>query len=332
MKIKETELQKGVHKLLSDPSKIYSTFSGKRLQVLSIGSINKFAGPDFTDVALLIDGHIIVGDAEFHRKTSDWLLHNHESDPEYARTILHIVFEHNKQIENHPEILVLDEQLILKEYHKANAQLPEIKPDSIEDLQNYALIRLLRKSSEAQKLLNTGTLTQAYIEYTKQYIKRFTEHRRRPSYTPEKISELLNSLKNWEAIRFLEQIGKDNSEIINDQLQKLIKKQFSIEGSHLRREIVLNSILPLAVCLADDDARINIFLWYWSTPALNTYGMLTRRFPEIPQNYLWQQQGMLEYLKEFGNKQTHIKEMIEVYGFASVLNFYKLGKAPFLEK
>lgn len=331
MKIKETELQKGVHTLLSDPSRIYSTFSGKRLQVLSIGSVNKFEGPDFKDIALLLDGNIIVGDGEFHRKTSDWLNHNHEGDPEYARTILHIVFNHDKQIDNHPEILVLDEQLI-NEYTKAIAKLPEIKPDSIEDLQNYALIRLLRKSSEAQKLLNTNILQEAYITYVKSYIKRYIQHRRRPAYNAEKIMEIINSLLDWEALSFLERISEENAEQINDRLQKLIKKQFSSEGAHLRREIVLNSILPLAVCLADDEARINIFLWYWSTPALNTYGMLTRRFPEIPQNYLWQQQGMLEYLKEYGNKQTHIKEMIHIYGFASVLNFYKLGKAPFLEK
>ena len=41
---------------------------------------------------------------------------------------------------------------------------------------------------------------------------------------------------------------------------------------------------------------------------------------------------MLEYIREYGNKQQAIKEMLHVYGFANVLKFYKLGKAPFLEK
>lgn len=332
MKIKETELQKSVQSILSEPSRIYSTYSGKRLQVLSPGTINKFAGPDFKDIAILLDGNIIVGDGEFHRKTSDWLLHNHENDPEYERTILHIVFEHDKELINHPEILVLDESRVISEYKNLEKQIIEIKPESIEDLQNFALIRLLRKSAEAQKIINDHYLEAAYIIYTKEYIKRYIAKRRRPNYTPEKIEEILKSLKYWDALSFLNDVQSNFTGYISDKMQSLIKKKFSIEGAHLRREIVLNSILPIAVCLADDESRINLFLWFWSTPALNTYGVLTKRFPEIPQHYLWQQQGMLEYIKEYGKKTEHIQEMIQVYGFANVLKFYKLGKAPFLDK
>jgi hypothetical protein len=87
----------------------------------------------------------------------------------------------------------------------------------------------------------------------------------------------------------------------------------------------LNSILPLAICLANEESRIDLFHWYWSTPALHQYGLLTRRFKNLPQNYLWQQQGLLEYLYEYGKKTNVIAELIKDYGFAEILSFYKHG-------
>jgi hypothetical protein len=327
----EIELQKGVHSFLSDPSKVYRTYSDKRLQVLSPGTINKFEGPDLKDIAILLEGNVIVGDGEFHRKTSEWIQHKHDESEYYQDVILHIVMEHDKEIEKHPEILILNEKSIIDEIQNDKKKSVEIKPDSIEDLQNYALMRLLRKSSEAQKLINKYEFNDAYILFIKDFIKRYLDKRRRPGYSIEKMEVLINELINWDAYAFLSEIRQDYTGFINDRLQSLIKKRFSIEGAHLRREIVLNSILPIAVCLADDNSRINLFLWYWSTPSLNNYGILNRRFPDIPQNYLWQQQGMLEFIKENGRRADYVKEMIKLYGFGDVLKFYKLGRSPFLE-
>ncbi len=329
--LSELALQQGLHSLLSDPAKVYSTFSGKRLQILSPGVINNFEGPDFSDVAILLDGNVIVGDAEFHRKSSDWIKHKHDENKNFEDVILHIVFENDQTLDNNIELLIADEQSVVNEYFAVRKKEFGAKPDSIEDLQNYALVRLLRKSSEAQKLLNKFDFDIAYTLFSKDFIKRYLEKRRRPGYTVEKMEHVVDGLKIWDAYCFLDEIRSGYSGFVNDRLQSLIKRRFSSEGAHLRREIVLNSILPLAVCLADDDARINLFLWYWSTPALHNYGVLTKRFPEIPQNYLWQQQGMLEYIKEHGRRATYVKEMIKVYGFADVLKFYKLGRAPFLE-
>jgi hypothetical protein len=83
----------------------------------------------------------------------------------------------------------------------------------------------------------------------------------------------------------------------------------------------------MAFCVANEEKRIDLFLWYWATPALFAYGLLTRRFPNIPQHFLWQQQGMLEYIKDYGKKPGMVaeKETIKSYGFAEILSFYKVA-------
>jgi len=119
---------------------------------------------------------------------------------------------------------------------------------------------------------------------------------------------------------------------VPDVIQTLIRNKILDEGAHLRRELILNCVLPLSLCLAGEEARISLFLWFWSTPALHPYGLLNRRFKELPQNFLWQQQGMLEYIREHGRKGNVVSEAIKEYGFGEILSFYRLGRSPFREK
>ena len=109
---------------------------------------------------------------------------------------------------------------------------------------------------------------------------------------------------------------------IPDKMQMLMKSKIHSEGGALRREIILNCILPLSLCMANEEARINLLFWFWATPALNSYGTLSTKFPEMPQNFLWQQQGMLEYIKLYGNKKEKDENAVRRYGFANVLSFY----------
>ena len=46
--------------------------NGERLSVLSPGIWNVAGGPDFHDASLLVDGHLVTGDVEIHRRSSDW--------------------------------------------------------------------------------------------------------------------------------------------------------------------------------------------------------------------------------------------------------------------
>lgn len=66
---------------------------GRELKILSPGTWNVAAGPDFKSAALLIDGHLVTGDVEIHRFTSDWARHGHGDDSLYNGVVLHAVWE-----------------------------------------------------------------------------------------------------------------------------------------------------------------------------------------------------------------------------------------------
>ena len=67
--------------------------NGGTVRVLSVGTWNRMAGPDFRNAKLELNGATLRGDIEVHGKTSDWILHGHGGDPMYADVILHVVRE-----------------------------------------------------------------------------------------------------------------------------------------------------------------------------------------------------------------------------------------------
>lgn len=320
----EAQIQKKVHLYLSDPSKIYKTLSGKRLQVLSPGKINRLPGPDFRDVALLIEGNIIVGDAEFHQKSSEWIKHNHYTDSAYNNVVLHIVFENDRLLDTFETFIAPSEEVLNQKLEYDT----EIDFNSIEEVQHFALYRLLRKSVEAQRLLKINTLDETLKETLRYFIERYSSRRRRPVYSTDSLVSLIDILQGSYHYDFLESLQDGDSSYIPDKMLLLLKNKISSEGAHLRREIILNCILPIAICLSNEEARIGLLFWFWSTPALNSYGKLFDRFPRIPQNYLWQQQGMLELMKMHGNKAKIDTDVIDKFGFNEILSFYKIGRAP----
>ncbi len=328
-KMPEIVLQKAAHKALSDPALVRNTASGKRLQILSPGRHNVHEGPDYLETAILLDGEIIIGDAEFHKKSSDWESHNHSSDENYKNVVLHIILEKDIDVSQPFETLVLTEfdmEAGLKQVHIEENRKADI--ESVEDLQDYALLRLLRKTAEAQKLLNEYGPEKALNNITYGFITKYNGRRKRPVYSVERLELLLKSLGDSGIPPFLDGLSAARRQFIPDMMQNLIRQKIADEGAHLRREIILNCVLPMALCLAGEEARISLFLWFWSTPALNSYGILKRRFSKLPQNFLWQQQGMLEYIREHGRKPAVVSETVRQYGFAEILSFYRVGRSP----
>lgn len=323
--IPEKELQQYVHYLLSDPSIIRTTVSGKRLQILSPGRLNIDSGPDFVDMAIMLKGEIIVGDAEFHRKSSEWIEHKHQLDPAYKKVILHIIIENDRDIPFINETLIIDLNELKSLLNNQQKESRNITLSDIEDIQHFALLRLLRKTADAQRILNKQRLAKTFEILIGEYLKKYYSRKKRPVYELENLAILIEKAVESEHFKFLEDLERQNFELVSDRLFKLLKVKIYNEGSHLRREIVLNCVLPLSLCIANEAARISLFQWYWSTPALVKYGKLERQFPNMPQNYLWQQQGMLEYLQEYGKKPSIISETVKEYGFAQILSFYRLG-------
>lgn len=331
-KIGELRLQKAVQKYLSDPSKVLLLEKNKKVQVLSPGRINLYEGPDFLDIAILLNGKIIVGDAEFHHSSSLWNEHKHTSDPKYQSVILHIVFENNCDLGLPFETLVVPEKEILQIYRE-QIESHMHKPDifSLEELQNYSLIRLLRHTTEMQKFVNNFGLEMAIGKLTEDFLHRYISKKRRPTYNLEKIASLPEQIIKSEATSFVKSIAERRRFSIPDKLVTLIREKIDEEGAGLRREIILNVILPAALTQADEESRINLFVWYWSANAMNKYGVLTRKFPELPQNFLWQQQGMLEYMREIESGSSTISEALAYYGIGKLLSFFQWGPAQFIQ-
>ena len=75
------------------------TTRGQPLNVVFPGYHNHDAGPDFLQAVVVIDDMRWVGSVEIHCRSSDWLRHRHQYDDKYQSVILHVVYEHDTEIQ-----------------------------------------------------------------------------------------------------------------------------------------------------------------------------------------------------------------------------------------
>jgi len=71
----------------------------EQIEIISIGEHNQDSGPDFFNCKVKIDTVLFAGNVELHIKTSDWLKHNHQFDKAFDNLILHVVYEHNVELQ-----------------------------------------------------------------------------------------------------------------------------------------------------------------------------------------------------------------------------------------
>jgi len=76
----------------------YFTTKGYPIEIVSIGTENKDSGADFFDARIKINNTLWAGCVELHLKSSDWTAHNHFQNEAYKNVILHVVYEHDKDI------------------------------------------------------------------------------------------------------------------------------------------------------------------------------------------------------------------------------------------
>ena len=76
-----------------------TTTDNRELVVLKPGKENFDAGPDFFLADVRIDGTRWVGNVEIHIKSSDWLRHGHDTNTAYNNVTLHVVYEHDRDIQ-----------------------------------------------------------------------------------------------------------------------------------------------------------------------------------------------------------------------------------------
>ena len=74
------------------------TTDGKLIEVIKTGSLNQDAGPDFFNARIKIDDTLWAGNVEIHLKSSDWVKHKHHTDKAYNNVILHVVYDHDVEL------------------------------------------------------------------------------------------------------------------------------------------------------------------------------------------------------------------------------------------
>lgn len=68
-----------------------ATSDGREVRILSPGTPNTDAGPDFLNARIAIGKTTFRGDVELHISAEEWLAHRHDRDPHYNSVILHVV-------------------------------------------------------------------------------------------------------------------------------------------------------------------------------------------------------------------------------------------------
>ena len=77
-----------------------ASVNGEAIEIVRKGFHNHNAGPDFLEGQIYIDGTLWAGSVEIHIKTSHWKQHNHQNDERYNNVVLHVVYEHDKEVYN----------------------------------------------------------------------------------------------------------------------------------------------------------------------------------------------------------------------------------------
>lgn len=81
---------------LFDTTQLFTT-ENQSVLILQPGIANNDAGPDFLEAKIKIDSTYWVGNIELHLKSSDWMLHEHQTDKKYSNIILHVVLDDDVQ-------------------------------------------------------------------------------------------------------------------------------------------------------------------------------------------------------------------------------------------
>jgi hypothetical protein len=74
------------------------TKDGQPIEIIEFGNQNYDSGPDFSNGKVKIGDTIWAGNIEMHVYSSDWERHNHDLDKAYDNVILHVVYEHDREV------------------------------------------------------------------------------------------------------------------------------------------------------------------------------------------------------------------------------------------
>ena len=291
----ERVLQHAAHRALADSRRRWRATNGQYVQVLSPGTLNVHEGPDFANMALLCEGAVTVASGEFHVRSSDWHHHQHSSDRRYNSVALHVVLEDDRPVARIPWTLVLAMTDVMRCIRSTPHPIVPAA-DHVEELQRAACARLRRHTDHARILIERLGVREALRALTDEWFDRMSLRKSHPVSV-----DVHRQLRRAIADSPLGQIAMNINSLQTSQLLDALRfgelQRIAMEGRSLRREILMNVVFPCCCAVASNAHLVVLFQWYWSVPSVHTYAALRRRFPGYDQTYMWQQQGLLEYVR-----------------------------------
>jgi len=218
------------------------TTQHESLEIISVGQLNTNSGPDFFNAQLKIADQLWAGNLEIHVKSSDWFVHNHETDKAYDNVILHVVWEHDTEI-----------------FRKNNSIIPTLELKQYIDtdlLHNYNKLFSAKNKwincetdfSEVEDFILTNWLERIYIERLE-----------RKSKTIETLLEVSKS--NWESVLFKMLTKNFGLKVNGDSFFSLANSiDFSIIRKQQTKPKVLEALLFGQGGLLDQDIEEIYFL------------------------------------------------------------------------
>ncbi len=159
------------------------TTQDELISVTSVGRHNYNSGPDFFNAQLKIGSQLWAGNVEIHLNSSDWYIHNHESDPNYDNVILHVVWNHDVEI-----------------HTSENSAIPTL------ELKNFVSKELLENYqklfSKPQKWINCENDIHSVDDFTLKNWKERLFFERLEGKSVFIIELLEKTNYNWEAVLF----------------------------------------------------------------------------------------------------------------------------------
>lgn len=158
------------HKLWSNENLI--TTNGEALEIIDTGIHNKDSGPDFFNAKIKIEDTIWIGNVEIHIKSSDWYKHHHNNDLSYKNTVLHVVYQEDKEVfinnnEKIPSFEIQFSHTLYNKYSEFKNNDNSIACKEYLDILNNFKIKLYLESLAIERL--ESKITQI-IELSNRYV------------------------------------------------------------------------------------------------------------------------------------------------------------------
>ena len=187
------------------------TSKGESITLKDFGFHNSDAGPDFSNGRVEIDGTLWAGHIEMHVLSSDWDRHQHSSDLAYDNVILHVVYQHDRDIKR-----------------KDGTIIPTLELQPILDqelLNSYAQLMDQETWIPCEKLLSTVDLSQMPVWLEGLSIERIESK-------TKAYLKLLNTLEqDWDATFHVATLQRLGMKVNKDAMLRL--------GMHLPLHILL---------------------------------------------------------------------------------------------